>query len=158
MRCNNRWTVNATGWLAITAIMIGLGGCASPPAVGPLMRVVQKALRQEQAMVQTDQQRTTAAMDQRRATLKAAFDADMNEQTALDKQWVDEQVSVYVAAREALVRHELDMQQQYQQRQQNLGDALAAQQRAIELIERQDALFASLPDARRWLGHQEKNP
>ncbi|MFA7235877.1 MAG: hypothetical protein WC058_03345 [Phycisphaeraceae bacterium] len=152
MRCNDKRIGNAMG----LAVMMfggigGLTGCASPPAVSPLMRVVTQALQQEQAMLATDQQRTAAWMDQQRAMLKAAFDADMNEQQTLDKAWVNDHAAVYVAARETLLRHELELQRQNEQRRENMTDAMAAQQRAMQLIERQDALLAAVPDARRWL-------
>lgn len=159
MRCNDKRIGSAMGlamMMLMAAAVGGLTGCASPPAVSPLMRVVTQALQQEQAMLQTDQQRTTAGMDQQRAMLKAAFDADMNERQTLDKAWVNDHAAVYVAAREALLRHELELERQNEQRRENLTDAMAAQQRAVQLIEQQDALMANVPDARRWLQQQEE--
>ena len=152
MRYNDRWIGSVIGLVMV----VGLTGCASPPSVSPLMQVVEQTLQQEQVMLQTDQQRATAWMDQQRATLAAAFDADMNEQQTLDKTWVHDQVAVYVAAREALLRHELELQRQHEQRRQNLADAMAAQQRAMQMIEQQDALLASVPDVRRWLQRQQQ--
>lgn len=157
MRCNDKRIGSAMGLTMMMAAAVGgLTGCASPPAASPLMRVVTQALQQEQAMLQTDQQRTTAWMDQQRAMLKAAFDADMNERQTLDKAWVNDHAAVYVAAREALLRHELELERQNEQRRENLTDAMAAQQRAMRLIEQQDALMANVPDARRWLQQQEE--
>jgi len=149
--------------ITLTAI-IGFAGCASPPAVGPLLRVVDRALADSHDQLEGDRQRAAQWVDQQRATLTDAFDADLASRDELSVEWVRDHALVFAAAREAIARHEMTLAREYDQRQANLRDARRAHQTAIELIEQHDALFQAVPDARRWLGdpdhtlHKELQP
>ena len=149
MRCGNR---NVIGRVSGVLCAVLLAGCASPPSVTPLLRVVGQALEEERSHLEADRRRQSAWIADQRDALRAGFDADLREQAALDATWVSEAVRVYVLAREALIEHEHAVRQELERRAGNLQLAKQAQARAIELIERQDALWRDVPDLRRWLG------
>jgi len=155
MRCVNSGSRmnRAAAWAfgLVTAAAMALSGCASPPAVGPLLRVVDRALADTHERIDVDRRRVTGWIEQQRAAVTDAFEADLAEQQVLTADWVRDHARVYAAANEALARHEMTVAREYDQRQANLRDARRAQQAAIELIEQQDTLFEAVPDARRWL-------
>lgn len=127
-------------------------GCTSPPSVAPLLRVAERAMRDEAARLDDDDaKRDTAQMDQSRQALAAAFDADLGEQAAkLDAQWVRDAVAGYVAAREALLRHEAKLHDERASRSDNLRAAAEAQDKAIQLLENQDALITQTTGLDIW--------
>jgi hypothetical protein len=122
-----------------------LSGCASPPSVAPLMRVVETALGDEVEHVAADERRMALWYSQQRDALADAFGADLAAQSTLAPDWVSDHVRVYVAAREALAEAGVRARQQYAVRRDNLLLAAAAQRRARELIEKQDQLIAQVP-------------
>lgn len=128
-----------------------VGGCASPPAVGPLLRVVERAIADESDRLDVDRQRGQAWVDQQREALTDGFEADLSAQASLSADWVRDHALVYALAREAMARHEIELRREYEQRQANLNDARRAQQAAVMLVEQQDGLLSVLPDPRRWL-------
>lgn len=137
------------------ALMV-LTGCASPPSVTPLMRVVEGALRAEALRVEGDIERLAEWHALQARTLRDGFEADLDARPTLDRQWVSEHVSVYTAAREALLRHQIEQATAAARRRANLETAAEAQRRAIGLIEQQDALLQRVPDLRRWMIEQQQ--
>lgn len=129
------------------------GGCASPPSVVPLLRVTEHALINEAARLNNDAARDSAHIRQTLRSLQDAYDQDLSQTNELTAGWVREATGVYVAAREAVVRHELVLAQERQAREDNLRSAAAATRRAINLIEQQDKLLNSVAgeDLRRLL-------
>ena len=125
------------------AVIMALAGCTSPPAVGPLLRSVGQVLAQEQKLLGDDAARDAEYLAQNQAALVEAFEADLREQQDPSPQWVLEATRVYVASREALLRHDAQLQRQREIRADNLRMATQAQQRALELIEKQDQLVTS---------------
>lgn len=116
-------------------------GCGSPPSVVPLLRLANMTMQVETEHLNEDAQRQAEHFEQARQTLQRAFEADLETTEDLTTTWIREATDVYVAAREALVRHEIDIQQQHQQRGDNLQAASQALQRAVELLEQQDQLL-----------------
>ncbi|MBI1373903.1 MAG: hypothetical protein GC159_14365 [Phycisphaera sp.] len=142
--------------LLATVIAAGLGACASPPSIEPLLRSAENAMRDEQRLLDDDRVRHGQWFDQQRATLEAAYAADLAARpaTELDRAWVRDGTAVYVAAREAMLRHELELQRQNDVRRRNLQLADMAVQQAVALMQQQDQLFERVPDVRRWLTEQ----
>lgn len=140
--------------VGIGLLLLVLGGCASPPAVTPLLRVVDQAIEDAHDQLGVDRQRAASSIDRQRQALTDAFDADLADQTTLTTTWVRDHAMVYATAREVLTQHAAELKREFDTRQANLRDARRAQRAAIELIEQQDALFKAVPDARRWLGEQ----
>lgn len=139
----------------VVVLALGLGGCASPPSVVPLMAVAQKAIQQEAGQLAGDGQREQASIAQSQAALKAGYQADLKAQTKLTADWVQQETAGYVAAREALVKQAMTLDQQRRQRLDNLTAAAEAQQRAIAILEQRDALLTQMigsnPGPLRWL-------
>ena len=144
-------TRTTSKWLVAATIVLGMASCASPPAVGPLLAVVDRAIAGEQQRLKVDLQRHIARVSGDRDVLTRAFDADLQTQQELTADWVRDHAMVYAVAREALAEHATALEAEAVQRQKNLADARRAQRAAIGLIEQQDQLFAAVPDARRWL-------
>ena len=137
------------------------GGCASPPSVAPLLRVSQQAMLAEVEHLNVDATRDAEQMKQSRASLDAAFDADLQQREqagGLDAQWVRDAMEVYVPTREALVRHEASLTAERRTRQDNLRTAAEAQQRALELLEQQDKLITDTTHFNVWQLLQLENP
>ena len=127
-----------------TLLAIGLLwsiGCGSPPSVTPLLRMADRAMQDEVARMDDDLERDLYQLGQTRQALATAFDADLAQQEQLTAQWVREGMDVYVAAREALTRQEMQLRRQRQQRQDNLRAAAQAVRRASRLLEQQDKLI-----------------
>jgi len=137
--------------LIACGVTVAFAGCASPPAVAPLMRVVDAAIADAHDQLAVDRDRAGDWVDQQRAGLTDAFEADLAARTDLSADWVRDHAMVYAVAREAMARHEAKLDHEYQTRRANLRDARRAQRAAIRLIEQHDALFEAVPDARRWL-------
>lgn len=116
-------------------------GCGSPPSVVPLLRIANKTMQIEAAHLKEDAQRQSKQIEQARQALQRAFETDLETTEDLSAAWIREATDVYVAAREALVRHEIDIQLQQQQRGGNLQAASQALQQAVELLEQQDQLL-----------------
>ncbi|MEX0775198.1 MAG: hypothetical protein WD042_05730 [Phycisphaeraceae bacterium] len=124
----------------IVLLALLVPGCTTPPSIAPLLRVVDQALADEAAHLDADAARDAAAMQQSRAMLADAYEADLKQTADLSPQWVLDATDAYVAAREIVLRHEFDLQAQRRQRADNLAAARQAQQRAMQLLERQDEL------------------
>jgi hypothetical protein len=137
-------------WMMAAALPLLLASCTSPPSVAPLLRSAEQALTQEARLLQDDAARDAQQLAQTQATLAEAFEADLRECPQLTAPWVLEATDVYVAAREELIRHDAMLTQQRQTRVDNLRLAAQAQQRAIELLERQDQLITGTSGADLW--------
>lgn len=125
-------------------------GCTSPPSAAPLLRLVAQALDDEAAQLAADALIRQRHAQETRATLAAAYEADLTHQPALNPQWVLDATRAYVAAHEAVVRQELADLARCQQRIDNLRDAGEAQRRAIALIEKQDQLITQTTGLDAW--------
>lgn len=142
--------------LATMVVALITGGCASPPSVTPLLRVTERALMRESARLDDDADRDAQYARQTLRSLEDAFDRDLEQADELTIDWVRDATSVYVAAREALLRHEHALARERQARSDNLQTAASATRRAIGLIEQQDKLLTGVvgEDIRRLLaGH-----
>lgn len=118
-----------------------LTGCFAPPGVPPALRVVQRTLQAEAAALEGDAARDTADADHARALLAAGFDADLAAQSNLTAAWVRDAAAAWSLGREQLARQELQTQQARLQRQTNLQQAAALQQRVLDLLEKQRDLL-----------------
>lgn len=128
--------------LAFAAVVGGLAGCDSPPSVIPIMRVVEKTLAREVQHIQAfDAESDRQFFDSARRGLAEAYRADLENAPELTPDWIDSATRVYAAAREHLLRNELDRTAQREARIENLVDAARAQSRAIAVLERQDRLL-----------------
>jgi len=116
-------------------------GCASPPSVAPLLRVSERALMREAGEQAIDAQRDAEHIRQAMRSLEQAYNQDLAQTQELTEQWVREATKAYVAAREALLRHEHALSQERRARVDNLQAAASATRRAIVLIEQQDKLL-----------------
>lgn len=134
-------------------LLLPLCACASPPSVVPLLRVAERAIGDEQRLLGEDAIRGSHWFEQQRRVLDDAYAADLRgrPERASDPEWVLAGTEVYTAAREALLRHAWELERQSELRRDNLGTASQAIRRAAELIEKQDALFADVPDLRQIL-------
>ena len=135
--------------LLFTACCLQIG-CTSPPSVAPLLRVTQAALEAEASQLEADAHRDAQWIDQTRTALAQAYEADLAQTDELSVQWVRDATSVYVAAREALLQHEMNLKQQRMQRAANLRAANLATQRAQAMLEQQDALMSTFVGIDGW--------
>lgn len=136
-------------------------GCESPPSVSPLLRASSLAMAQEVEHLQTDITRDAQHMRETRLALDAAFDADLDQASSenrLTADWIKDAMVVYVPAREALVRHESKLKHERLSRMDNLQTAFEAQQRAMQLLERQDDLIRDTTHISIWRLLNLKNP
>ncbi len=139
-----------TTHMLMAVALISVAGCGSPPAVTPLLRLADAAMRDEAQHIDTDIARLRASTDQSRCALDDAFAADLEQTAAPTKAWVLEAAQVYAAAREQLAMHQMQAEQAYAIRRANLLDASRAQRRAIALIERQDRLLTNTVGVDLW--------
>jgi hypothetical protein len=140
------------GVVLVIGLLVGVpAGCSSPPSVVPLLRGVQRGLIRERQHLAQDSQRSDAIAQAQLDSLEQAFVADMDGRQQLDRAWVTEHTQAYVLARDAVLRQRMNHQAAYRQRRENLDLAIAVQDRAISLIEQQDALLGHMPDLRRWI-------
>ena len=128
-----------------------LAGCTSPPSVVPMMRSVELALRTEAQRIQDE----AAATDQRylqlaRQSLIEAYRQDLQSQEAISAEWVESATGAYVAAREALQAEAWSRQQARQTRMANLELAADAQNKAMSLLQDQDAMWQDQVEADLW--------
>jgi hypothetical protein len=142
--------------LVALAVSLIVGGCTSPPSVTPLLRVTERALISESARLNDDAERDSQYARQTLRSLKDAYDRDLEQADGLTADWVRDATSVYVAAREALLRNEIARAHERRQRSDNLQAAASATRRAIGLIEQQDKLLNAVAgeDIRRLLTGQ----
>ena len=155
----SRCLVLGSLWLSVAVGV--LCGCESPPSVSPLLRASSMAVADEILHLQTDIARDREQLAQTRASLDAAFDADLEQaesNNTLNGEWIREAMVVYVPAREALVRHEATLATERQQRIDNLTTAVEAQQRALQLLERQDELIRDTTHFSVWRLINLNNP
>ncbi len=128
----------------LLSLVMLLSACTSP-SILPLLRATRQAVESEITYLDAERQRDDAVLTERQRALAAAFDADMTRQQTLDPQWVREAVNVYATAREALLRHDMSLQDERSQRASNLRAAVEAQDLAISLLELQEGLWQRLP-------------
>jgi len=126
--------------LVLIAATITLG-CTSPPSVTPLLRVTERALLEESGRLSRNVERDKAYSRQTLGVLEDAYYRDLMKTEVLTPQWVREATTVYVAARESVIEHEVSLAREYEVRADNLRNAAAATRRAIALIEQQDSLL-----------------
>ena len=110
-------------------------------ALAPLLRVAERALIEESERLEADARRDAEQMRGDLATLEDGFNRDLEQAEALTPQWVREATSVYVSARETVVRYQNAQIRDLNNRADNLKLAASATGRAISLVERQDRLF-----------------
>ena len=129
--------------LMVLSLTGGAGGCGSPPSVVPVMQVVEQTLLTEaRTLAAAESARDRLYLEQARQQLEDGYRRDLASAEALSPRWVESATSVYVAAREALLRQELALAAQRQTRVDNLQLAAQAQGRAVALLQRQDNLLA----------------
>ena len=145
------------GLLMVAVVMLGwAGGCASPPAVDGLLAQVGEVMAAEREAIAVDASRSADAVDAQRESLAAGFEADIEQQDEIEREWVVRGVRVYAEAREALARHEAELEAEYEARQHNLALAEEALERARVLLGQQDRLFERVPDVRAYLGREHE--
>lgn len=125
-----------------TLLIVSIPGCGSPPSVVPVLQVVERTLIHEaDALVSVEAARDRLYLEQSRRQLDEGYRRDLQDTDQLSPQWVESATTVYVAAREALLRQELELARQRQTRADNLRLAAQAQGRAVGLLQRQDNLL-----------------
>lgn len=144
----HRWTMAAT--IVVTSLAFFVAGCTAPPSVLPLLDASERAMALEITHLATDQERDAQWIAQTRRSLEQAYEADLAQVEVLTPQWVHDATSVYVLAREALVRHEVELLAQRQQRMDNLQAAAEAVQRARAVLQQQDRLWTDLAGVNDW--------
>jgi len=147
-----RFTNMRLKWAGVTlALATGVtGGCTTPPSVAPLLRVVNQALQQEASYLQAEETREMQRLAQARAAIEAGFVADLNQQAQPDKPWILDAARAYTAACEELVRQDATLHKELAQRADNLQAATTAQQRALNILEQQDALLTQTLNGNPW--------
>ncbi|MEM9417488.1 MAG: hypothetical protein AAGA25_00355 [Planctomycetota bacterium] len=127
---------------AVSAAVVCIAGCGSPPSVVPTMRLVQQTMLEEAERLETvDAERDRMLFDDSRERLQRGFLADLQQNPTLDPEWVYSAAEVYAAACEALVWQEVEFARQRDTRRDNLRDAAAAQARAIAVLQEQGLLL-----------------
>lgn len=132
------------------AVVLAVGGCATPPSVAPLLHVAQRAVREEATWQEADLVRDLEQVEADRRMLATAFEKDLQARETLDTAWVRDAVVVYTAAREELMRHEAALREARLRRADNLRTADEAVGRALWLLERQDALLEQSVGGNVW--------
>lgn len=128
----------------LMAAVASVAGCATPPSVAPLLRVTERAMLEESGRLAGDTERDRAFTRQSLGSLEDAYRRDLEQVGELTPQWVLEATAVYVAARDAVVRHEQELAREREIRADNLRAAAAAARRAILLTEQQAGLLRGL--------------
>ncbi len=136
--------------VVLSASGVVLAGCGAPPSVVPLLTVTEQTLNAEAAHLETDGQREDQWIEQTRQALKQAYQQDLQARSKLSPDWITEATEAYVAAREELVRHQMQRQQQRAIRQENLRAAAEATQQAAALLQQQDELLTRLAGEHVW--------
>lgn len=150
MRCHARQPERWMGSVMLMCWGVLAVGCGAPPSVVPLLEVTQRAVRAEAEHLVADAERESHWLEQTRDALRRAYERDLDEQSDLNAAWVLDATRAYVTAREELVRHEMRRAQQRAQRRDNLLAAAEATQRAVAVLERQDALMTQVIGGRTW--------
>jgi len=131
--------------VAVAGVLFGLApGCGTPPSVQPLLTLSQQVMLEEAGRVSLDRQRDEQRVQQSLETLEAAFAADLRLQGAIESGWVLSAVRGYTAAREAVVRHQLEMRSERERREASLRQAAALNGRAVRILQQRDALVDRL--------------
>jgi len=138
---------SARGALVLVAAMTG---CGSPPSVVPLLEVSERAMRAEARHLAVDGEREAQWIEQTRQSLADAYEQDLAAQSELSAEWVRDATTAYVAAREELVRHQMRRDRQRARRRDNLRAASEALQRAVAMLQGQDALITRVVGGRVW--------
>lgn len=128
----------------VIVLTVFVWGCSAPPSVAPLLRVAGKAINEESQRLAGDADRDRANVRQSLGMLEDAFERDLEQTPELSAEWVRDATVVYVAAREALIRHEQALKQERDIRAANLRSAGAAINRAVSMIEQQDRLLGDV--------------
>lgn len=139
-----KWITGVAERTFLPAVLLAsvlLAGCSTPPSVAPLLRVTERALVEESGRLAEDAERDRVHTRQVLGSLDDAYRRDLEQAEALTPGWVLEATTVYVAARDAVIRHELTLAQERGNRADNLRAAATATRRAILLIEQQDSLL-----------------
>ncbi len=134
----------------LVAGALTLAGCGSPPSVTPLLRVAQSTLLRESQQLEQDQRMLAGVERQTLAALEQAFEADVRQAPTLEARWVLEAARAYALARDAVVGQGAAERQARQRRIENLLLAAEAQRRALNLLERQDALLMGVLGLDLW--------
>lgn len=134
----------------VAAVGLSLVGCTAPPSVVPLLSASQGIVLAEAQRIEADGALDEQYIEQAKRALADAFEADLAQRDALDAQWVREATVVYVAAREQLVEQAMRLREQRRLRADNLRAAAEAQQRAVTLLQRQDALITQTSGLDIW--------
>lgn len=141
---------NPLGIATSVAMFLALSACTTPPSVSPLLRLAQRAMHAEADRILADTERDAERFERVRASLSAAFDADLRQRGELDAAWVRDAAEVYAAARAALARQEAALAHARDQRARNLATAAAATGRALRILERRDALVTGATGVDLW--------
>lgn len=137
MPCCNR----TTRIVSATVLLIPLAGCGVPRSVDALLHQAGRAIEQEQAHLEQDQQRVDARLAERRSSLSHGFEADLNDRETIERDWYRRHAEVYAVAREAVVRNAMNRRAELERRRDNLSEARRAQRRARALIEAHRRMF-----------------
>ncbi len=132
-------------WFVMATALV-LGGCTTPPSVAPLLRVTEQALLRESDRLRDDAERDAEYVRQTLRILEDAYSRDLDQVEFLTPDWVREATSVYVTAREIIIRHQNALARERNHRSDNLKTAALAARRAIVLIEQQDRLLKGAVD------------
>ena len=138
------------GTVLFLLLTLALPACTTPPSVTPLLRLTHEALHAEAQRLAADTARDRAHLDAVRRSLAAGYDADLAQRDAITADWARDAAEAYAAAREALVRHELALRHERELRADNLAAAAEATERAIALLEQQDALITGATRMNAW--------
>ncbi len=129
--------------------LVLVAGCAAPRAVEPLLETGERVMVEEAERLEVDGGREARWLAQSRELLEEAYERDLLERGELEAEWVMQATRGYIAAREALLRHELDLERQRDRRRENLLEAAEAVARARELLARQGEIWPEKWDVRR---------
>jgi len=111
-------------------------------------------MRDESRLLDDDAARHRLWFEQQRSSLAAAYVADLDTRDTYDRDWIRDGADAYVLAREAILRHELELRRQNETRRRNLRLGGVAIDHALSLLQQQDRLFEDIPDVRRWLNER----
>lgn len=154
MKCASRIVpLSAAVWMCVM-----MSGCSTPPSAPRLVDIAGKVIQQERQHLDEDAERLSQWYGQQRAALEAGYNADLAERAEFDAQWIEQGTSVYVTARELLLRHELETRRQLETRRENLRLAGEALGRATIIMQQNDQLLWSAPRLRQWINQQLQLP
>ena len=139
---------------SLAAVMLAglVGGCSAPPATLDLITVARTALAEAQLAQDQQHQQLLSQLESSKASLDAAFDADVQLAAAggirdqdgnavpMTPQWIISARKGYAAARDALDSQAQNMSAVHSQRQDNLRVADESLEMASQLILSQQSL------------------